>query len=92
MKSINCNAAQYELKSILKRDQENLLVFYQELEALQCLQHKAGITKLMDVIEDEVSISMILQRKGDFTLGSILDQNLTYSREDRVEFARTVMM
>ena len=59
---------------------------------MQCLQHKAGITKLMDVIEDEVSISMILQRRGDLTLGSILDQNLTCIREDRVEFAQTVMM
>ena len=62
VKNIYCNKAHYELKSILKKDKENFRVFLQELEALRSLQHKAGFIKLMDVIEDKVSVSMILRR------------------------------
>ena len=60
VKNVYCNTAKYELKSILKRDKENIHVFLQELSAQQSLQHKAGINKLMDVIEDDDSISLIL--------------------------------
>ena len=92
MKNVYCNTAKYELKSILKRDKENIHVFLQEFSALQSLQHKAGINKLMDVIEDDDSISLILQRKDCLTLSSVLEQHLIDSSEKRVEFARKTMI
>ena len=92
MKNVYCNTAKYELKSILKRDKENIHVFLQEFSALQSLQHKAGINKLMDVIEDDDSIYLILQRKDCLTLSSVLEQYLINSSEKRVEFARKTMM
>ena len=56
----------------MKSDQENFHVFNQELQSLQRLQHTAGIVKLMDVIEDDVSISLILLPKGKVKLSKIM--------------------
>ena len=78
---------EYELKSFLKTDEENRHVFNQELEALRRVQHQAGVVKLMDVLEDEISISLVLLPKGQFTLGSLMDQQ-TDSCIGKVSFAR----
>lgn len=74
MVSKYCNKVQYELKSFSKSDAENIHVFSQELEVLRRVQHQAGVVKLMDVIEDDVSISLILLPKGQVTLGSLIDR------------------
>lgn len=81
----NCKVVQYELKTFHKLDQENIDVFRQELESLLRLQHLACVVKLMDVIEDEESISLLLLSKGSETLR----KSMTKMRSDasQIEFA-----
>ena len=80
----------YEIKTFLKADQENAHVFMQELESLLRLQHLKGVMKLMDVIEDDESISLLLLPKGSVTLREILDEQRR-SGASQILFARHTM-